>query len=165
MSEAQEQAVEEVLAKFELPGDGSAFRAVLRAAVRERDYERFYRHASKLVGDEKMRRQLDGFANQEADHQQEIQEVYAEIRRFLKMPETVAELIEGCPWDSTVVTAGMPPQELIDIAIKQEKDAQLYYEHLMEGVTDPEVLELLEYLSVVEEEQYVRLKVIRDELQ
>ncbi len=164
MSESQEQFVDQKLAKYDLSGDENAFRVIMLAAVRERDFERFYRHAGKLVGDEKMRRQLDAFANDEAMHLQEIEDVYEEIKGFQKLPDTVEELIEACPWESSVVTAGMPPEELFDMAIKLEKDAQLYYEARMEGTTNTEVLELLEYLSVVEEEQYVRLKAMRDGL-
>ena len=139
-------------------------RVLLLASAKERDFERFYRHASKLVGDEKMRKTLDAFANDEVLHRVEIQEIYVETKGILKLPDTLEEFLDDCPWQSPVVKAGMPPGDLLDMAIKLEKDAQLYYEQRMGDTSDPEVIELLEYLSVVEEEQYVRLKSLRDEL-
>lgn len=164
MEDEQEQAIAKALAKYDLPNEGSEFRLMLLAYAKERGYERFYRHASKLAGDEKLRKALNSFANEEGQHQVRIQEVYAEVKGTLNMPDAVVDLLGKCPSQGPLVQPGVAPNEVFDMAIKLEKDGQLYFEARMAESNEPEVEELLEYLAVLEEEHYVRLKAMRDDM-
>ena len=164
MEDEQEQAIAKALSKYDLPNGGKEFRLMLLAYAKERGYERFYRHASKLAGDEKLRKSLDSFANEEADHQVRIQEVYFEVKGTLNMPDNVVDLLSKCPTEGPLVQPGVAPSEVFEMAIKLEKDGQLYFEARMAESEEPEVEELLEYLAVLEEEHYVRLKAMRDDM-
>jgi len=164
MEDQQEQSIAKTLAKYDLPNEGSEFRLMLLAFVKEKGYERFYRHASKLAGDEKLRKSLDSFANEEAQHQVRIQEVYTEVKGILHMPESIADLLGKCPSEGPLVQPGVSRSEAFEMAIKLEKDGQLYFEARMAESEEPEVEELLEYLAVLEEEHYVRLKAMRDDM-
>ena len=164
MEDQQEQAIAKALAKYDLPNEGNEFRLMLLAYAKERGYERFYRHASKLVGHEKLRKSLDSFASEEALHQARIQDVYAEVRGTLNMPENAIDLLGKCPSEGPLVQPGVPPDQVFEMAIKLEKDGQLYFEARMAESEEPEVEELLEYLAVLEEEHYVLLKSMRDDM-
>lgn len=164
MDNGQKQAIDEAVAKYDLPNDGVDMKLLLLACARERDFERFYRHAVKLVSDEKLRKSLAVFARDEEAHQVQIQEVYDYIRGSLDLPDQMVDLLGKCPWDGFVVQPGIAPGEVLDMAIKLEKDAQLFFEAQMAESQEPEVEEVLEYLAVLEEEHYIKLKAMRGDV-
>ena len=165
MDDPQEQAIAKALSKYELPNEGLEVRLLTLFYAKERDFERFYRQASKLAGDERMRKALDLFAEDEAAHQAELQEAYEEYKGCQSWPDTLEHFLENCPREGETVRAGASSDEVFDIAVDLEKDAQELYERRMSESTDPEVTEALEYLAVLEEEHYIKLKALRDELQ
>jgi len=164
MDTEQRQAIGQALSKFDFPGDGIDFKILLLSYAKERDHERFYRHASKLVSEGKLRKVFDRFANDQAAHQEELQEVYEEIKGELDLPDALVSLLEKCPREGPVMRAGVAPGEVFEMAIKAEKDSQLFYEARMEECVEPEVLEMMDYLAALEEEHYIHLKSIQGDM-
>ena len=162
--QAQEAAVAEALARLDLPNEGLEFGLLMLPYAKERDWERFYRQATKLVNDDKLSRQLEKFAADEKTHQRELQEAYEEIMGTLDLPERLEDCLSGCPRTGPVMRAGISAKEVLDLAIELEKAAQLFYEHQMAQSHDAEVVEALEYMAVLEEEHYIQLKMMRDDL-
>ena len=164
MENDQRQAIDKALANYTLPNEGVEVKALLFAYAKERDFERFYRHASKFVGDEKLRKSLERFAADEETHQVQIQDVYDQIKGLADLPDQMVDLLSKFPRGGVVVQPGIAAADVLDIAIKLEKDAQLFYEAQMAGSREPEVEEVFEFLAVLEEEHYIKLKSMREEL-
>jgi rubrerythrin len=98
----------------------------------------FYRRSSKTIGDENVRKVLDGLAMDEKQHFLQLEEAYDE-----QMQETHKELLGKIPNLKS-------RKDVLEIALALEKEAADLYRNASSKAKDPEIKKIFEHLVAFE---------------
>ncbi len=118
----------------------------------------FYRRASKVIGDEKVRNVLDGLAMDEKEHFLQLEDVYDKnVRSECWAPYKDIMVREGLPEIDELMQEthkeliGKVPdlktrKEVLEMALSLEKEAADLYRNASAKAKDPEIRKLFDHL-------------------